>query len=55
MPMLTKAERELLISGLCFDCQEYLYDEDDVEEEYYEDYDLEMGFNPYEGCYDYDC
>lgn len=55
MPMLSESARECLISGFCSYCQEDLYDEDDLEEEYYEDYDLEMGFNPYEGCYDYDC
>jgi hypothetical protein len=32
-------------------------EEEDDEDEYldYEDYDLEMGFDPYEGCYTYDC
>lgn len=30
-------------------------EDEDVEEDYYEpDYD-ECGFNPYMGCYDYDC
>ena len=31
-------------------------DEQDEEDDYdYDDDDLEMGFNPYMGCYDYDC
>lgn len=30
--------------------------EENDEDDYYEDYDdLEIGFNPYMGCYDYDC
>lgn len=36
---------------------EIFAEEPDESEGYedYEDYDLECGFNPYEGCYDYDC
>jgi len=30
------------------------WDEEYPDEEYY-DSDLEMGFDPYEGCYTYDC
>lgn len=31
-------------------------DDEECEDDYYEDSDnLEMGFNPYMGCYDYDC
>jgi hypothetical protein len=32
-------------------------EEEDDEDEYldYEDYDLEMGFDPYERCYTWDC
>ena len=30
-------------------------DEDEDEDEIVYDYDDEMGFNPYMGCYDYDC
>ena len=40
------------------DC-EYWCGEEEEEEEEYEDYPDdsydEVGFNPYEGCYDYDC
>ena len=28
--------------------------EDDTDEDYFDDFD-ECGFNPYMGCYDYDC
>lgn len=28
---------------------------EDEEIEDYDDYDYEIGFNPYMGCYDYDC
>lgn len=34
---------------------EILAEEPDEDYEDYENYDLECGFNPYEGCYDYDC
>lgn len=30
-------------------------EEDEDEDEIYDDYDYEMGFNPYMGCYDFDC
>ena len=30
-------------------------EEDEDEDEIPDDYDDEMGFNPYMGCYDYDC
>ena len=33
---------------------DYLYSEEAIAEEYKPDYD-ECGFNPYCGCYDYDC
>lgn len=41
-------------------CEEYYSDEEwEEEEEEYEDfpddYLLEQGFNPYMGCYDWDC
>lgn len=41
----------------CFDTEENNSDEDGfVLEGYdYDDYDLEMGFNPYLGTYDFDC
>ena len=30
-------------------------EEDEDEDEIPDDYDDEMGFNPYMGCYDFDC
>ncbi len=34
----------------------YSGDDDYPEDDYYEDWDnLEVGFNPYMGCYDFDC
>ena len=36
--------------------EEEEYIEDDDEGDYEEEmYDLEMGYNPYMGCYDFDC
>lgn len=32
-PSLTPAERELFISGMCFDCQRSIFDEDEDDEE----------------------
>lgn len=56
-------EREMLISGICPECWENMFgssedeeeeeDDPDYEEDDY-DYD-EVGFNPYMGCYDFDC
>ena len=34
---------------------EYAEDAEDDEDDYDEPSDLEHGFNPYMGCYDYDC
>jgi len=55
-------EREMLISGICPECWENMFgssedeeeDEDDPDYDYDYDYD-EVGFNPYMGCYDFDC
>ena len=30
-------------------------EEDEDEDEIYDDYNDELGFNPYMGCYDFDC
>ena len=69
-PYLDANERELLVSGICSECWEKTFGEDDEddspewhdtcdeeeeEEDYPDDYWLEMDFNPYMGCYDYDC
>ena len=48
MPQLSADKREMLISGVCPKCWEkaFSYEEED---------DLEMGFDPYVGCYSFDC
>lgn len=69
-PYLTVDEREMLISGICPDCWNDMFPEDeeeiewdendwvdeeqDLDESWYECYD-EIGYNPYMGCYDFDC
>lgn len=37
------------------DTGEILWNIEDEDEYYPDDWDDEVGFNPYEGCYDYDC
>lgn len=59
-PYLSANEREYLLSGFCEDCWNDIFAEEDEEEEEedYEDIDDgvdESGFNPYMGCYDFDC
>ena len=56
-PYLTADEREAIKTGICADCWDGMFSEDpDEEEEDYEpDYDLDMGFDPYMGCYSWDC
>ena len=51
-PYLSSDERELLISGVCSSCWKGLFSE---EEEDYEPDVNECGYNPYMGCYDFDC
>lgn len=61
-PYLSADEREMLISGICLDCQKDIFNSDEEEDadyapedkDWYDTY-LELGFNPYEGCYDWDC
>ena len=53
-PYLTADEKELLVSGLCLDCQKEVFDyDDDYDEE--PDIDLDCGFDPYLGCFTDDC
>ena len=60
-PYLSAEEREMLISGICPTCWEKTFGVDEAEEEIDEDYcpndwhDLDMGFDPYEGAYTFDC
>lgn len=55
MPQLSADEREMLISGICPKCWAETFGEDEEDPEDYDDADLEMGFDPYEGCYTFDC
>lgn len=55
MPYLPANVREMLISGVCDECQDELFapfEEDDSEPD---DIDDDCGFDPYEGCFTYDC
>lgn len=55
-PYLSADDREMLISGICPDCWNSMFGQEEEEpdsEDY--DYDLEVGFDPYEGCYTFDC
>lgn len=55
-PELSVTDRETIISGLCEDCQSEIFGEEEDDSDYEdEDWDLEMGFNPYSGSYDWDC
>lgn len=62
-PYLSDNEREMLITGVCPICWDEMmpaddndYTEDDDEGDYEEElYDIEMGFDPYMGCYSDDC
>lgn len=60
-PYLSADEREMLISGICPTCWEkdlrgtFWEDEDEEDLEDWEDDVDECGYNPYMGCYDFDC
>ena len=55
-PYLTADEREMLISGICPTCWAKTFGDDDEEDlEDWEDDVDECGYNPYMGCYDFDC
>jgi len=57
-PYLSADEREMLISGICPTCWEKTFggsDEDEEDPEDWEDDVDECGYNPYMGCYDFDC
>ena len=60
MPDLDENEREMLISGICPECWDTLWDGEWEDEDEEEDFDFEdsvdeMGFDPYMGCYSFDC
>ena len=56
-PYLDASEREILISGLCFKCQDDVFGSDEDEDEDCEpaDIDADGGFDPYMGCFTDDC
>lgn len=57
-PYLSADEREMLISGICPKCWAATFSSDDDEDEDPEDWEDdvdECGYNPYMGCYDFDC
>ena len=59
-PYLSANEREYILTGFCEDCWNDLFADEDEEEEEEEGEDFddnvdETGFNPYSGCYDFDC
>lgn len=56
MPNLDADEREMLISGICPDCWDDTFGDEYEDEDYFsEPEDFEMGFDPYMGCYTWDC
>lgn len=62
LPEVPASEREVLISGICINCQEEVFADPDEEDEHYalepedlEDSQLELGFDPFEGGYTWDC
>lgn len=56
MPYLPANARETLISGLCDECQEKMFSFFEEEEDFEpDDIDDDCGFDPYEGCFTYDC
>lgn len=54
-PYLNASEREILISGLCFKCQDEIFDSDEDEDYESADIDNDCGFDPYMGCFTDDC
>ena len=57
LPELSATEREQLISQMCPKCQASFFCEDEEDEDFEEPegIDSDFGFDPYEGCYTYDC
>ena len=55
MPYMDATERETLISGLCEVCQGNFFSGDDDEDFEPDDIDDDCGFDPYEGCFTFDC
>lgn len=58
-PEMSASDREMLISGICEECQEDIFG-DDFEEsddwpDWDDDYDYDFGYDPYLGYNTYDC
>lgn len=56
-PYLDPEEREVLISGICPTCANKIFgnSEEEPDAEDCDSWDAEIGFDPYEGCYSFDC
>ena len=60
-PYLSADEREMLVSGICPSCWDKLFEDpeaDEEDEEDLEDWEAaleEYGYNPYMGCYVFNC
>lgn len=57
MSYLSEDEREILITGICSKCWNSFVSSSEEEEEEIEseDFNLELGFDPYLGCFTDDC
>ena len=57
MPTLSATEREMLITGVCKDCQNSIFSiwATDSWDDEPADIDDDCGFDPYDGCYTFDC
>lgn len=56
MPYMDATERETLISGLCEVCQGNFFSDEEEDEDFEpDDIDDDCGFDPYEGCFTFDC
>ena len=56
MPYMDATERETLISGLCEVCQGGIFGNEEEDEDFEpDDIDDDCGFDPYEGCFTFDC
>ena len=62
LPTLSADKREMLKTGICPACWDNMFGSKEEKDEEPEEFDydfmdtyLEQGFNPYSGCYDWDC
>lgn len=56
-PYLSADDREMLISGICPNCWDKMFNDEEAEEDEpdFEDDVDECGYDPYLGCYTEDC